>query len=83
MHECSAKRIKFPEFSYMIPHSASKNNGFSLGNYGNRVVSWVGYADDIALAFENISDMNNGLEIPNIQTLPVKYKCFENQNDDI
>ena len=65
IQECNTKRIKFPEFSYMIPHSASKNNDFSLGNYGNRAVSWVGYADDIALAFENISDMNNGLGILN------------------
>ena len=65
MHECNTKRIKFPEFSYMIPHFASKNNDFSLGNYGNRVVSWIGYADDIVLAFENISDLNNGLGILN------------------
>ena len=49
----------------MIPRSATKTKNFNLGNYGKHEVRWVGYADDIALAFKSISDLNKGLEILN------------------
>ena len=65
MHECSLKRIKFSEFNYMIPRSATKENKFELGHIGKRSVSWVGYADDIVLAFKSVLDLRKGLEVLN------------------
>ena len=65
MHECSLKRIKFSEFNYMIPRSATKENKFELGHIGKRSITWVGYADGIVLAFKSILDLRKGLEVLN------------------
>ena len=91
MNECRSKKIKFSEFQFTIPRSATKNNKFNLGNYGKHEVSWIGYADDIVLAFKSIKDLNEGLKILNdtfkryqlnINSSKTKTMIFTYPNDD-
>ena len=91
MNECRSKKIKFSEFQFTIPRSATKNNKFNLGNYGKHEVSWIGYADDIVLAFKSIKDLNEGLKVLNdtfkryqlnINSSKTKTMIFTYPNDD-
>ena len=65
MHECERKGIKFMKPKYTIPSSACTSKNHTLGTYGSNLVSWVGYADDILLAFEDTCNMQKGLILLN------------------
>ena len=65
LRECERKGIRFMKPKYSIPRSASATNDRALGIYGTNLVSWVGYADDIVLVFEDISNLQRGLDILN------------------
>ena len=55
------KKIKFTKAKYTIPRAATTSSNSVLGTYGSKTISWVGYADDIVLVFEDALSMQNGL----------------------
>ena len=59
--ECERKIIKFIKPKYTIPKSASTSENKYLGQYGSKIITWVGYADDIVLVFEDNHNMQEGL----------------------
>lgn len=59
--ECERKNIKFIKPKYTIPKSASTSENNYLGSYGSKIITWVGYADDIVLVFEDNHNMQEGL----------------------
>ena len=61
IQECERKNIKFIKPKYTIPRSASTSENKLLGSYGTKMISWVGYADDIVLVFEDNLNMQEGL----------------------
>ena len=61
IQECDKKNIKFIKTRYTIPRTASTSENNTLGSYGMNQLSWVGYADDIVLVFENIAQLQAGL----------------------
>ena len=56
--ECQTKGIKFFNLGYRIPSSATTQNRMSIGSF---TMDWIGYADDLALIFEDINNMQQGL----------------------
>ena len=38
---------------------------FALGHYGEHIINWVGYADDIVLSFYDIENLQKGIDILN------------------
>ena len=62
--ECSQNKVNFMKLKYEIPKAAFVSNS-SLGEYGKNVLNWIGYADDLVLAFESIENLNKGLNILN------------------
>ena len=62
LNECNEKDIKFTSFKYRIPESASKNQRESIGN---TKTTWIGYADDLILLFENKVDLQCALTVLN------------------
>ena len=62
--ECKKQNIKFTKHSYLIPKPASSNQSI-LGKYGNFILDWVGFADDIVMMFEDINDLKNTINIIN------------------
>ena len=63
---CKKKGIKFTKTSYAIPSSASsKNIPSKLGYFGEMVIDWIGYADDLALCFNSLDDLRRGLDLLN------------------
>ena len=49
LRRCREKNIKFFKYGYAIPSSASNTESIhlNLGVYGNAVIDWIGYADDL------------------------------------
>ena len=64
LSECTTNKVHFLKLKYEIPNAAFVSNS-SLGEYGKNVLNWIGYADDLVLAFENIENLNRGLKILN------------------
>ena len=60
LQKCSSNGIKFLNLKYNIPCTASKT---SRRTVGDNEVKWTGYADDLVLFFENISDMKKATQI--------------------
>ena len=61
INTCETQKIKFTKAKYTIPRAATTSNNSVLGTYGSKTISWVGYADDIVLVFEDVLSMQNGL----------------------
>ena len=60
------QKEKFTKVRYKIPGDAAKpRKRFGLGNYGMIDFDWVGYADDLVLAFDDIENLSKGLELLN------------------
>ena len=57
---CTKSGIKFLNLKYRIPESASNNKRERIGNHD---VDWVGYADDLMLAFEKRNDLQLAINI--------------------
>ena len=62
--ECVKQKVRFVKLKYSIPRSASEGNEL-LGSYGDHPFDWVGYADDLVMAFSDIASTQKGLEIVN------------------
>ena len=60
LKKCSENGVKFLNLKYSIPCSASKTNRTTVGHHE---MNWIGYADDLVLFFENISDMQKATDI--------------------
>ena len=66
MIECNKKNIKFTKLKYLIPSKAiidQNNTNLTLGKYGQFVVDWIGYADDLVLIFDNMESLQQGLSL--------------------
>ena len=64
---CRDQDIKFFKHSFSIPSIASnqQNNKFNLGTYGDSVIDWIGYADDLALCFFDEKSLGYALNLLN------------------
>ena len=64
LKECKTLGITFTKCKYKIPATASTNNETNnmLGKYGEHCITWVGYADDIVLVFDDERNMKKALE---------------------
>ena len=61
---CKVRGIRFVNTNYAIPSSASTSNTTSqLGRFGQLIVDWAGYADDLALCFNSLRDLQDGLKL--------------------
>ena len=60
LQKCSSKGIRFLNLKYNIPCTASKTSRRTVGYHE---VKWTGYADDLVLFFENVSDMRKAMQI--------------------
>ena len=60
--ECSRYRIKFLKLKYVMPKSAFLSNSF-LGEYGENIFYWIGYADDLLPAFDDRDNLKEMLHI--------------------
>ena len=51
---------------YCIPGQAvSRANARTFGKYGNQIVDWIGYADDLVIFFESLDSLEKGIQILN------------------
>ena len=58
--------VKFIKLKYSIDSRATvPKPQLGLGNYGDFIFDWIGYADDVVLAFASIESLKNGLNILN------------------
>ena len=55
MQKCEENNVKFLKLKYRIRATATTR--------GEHTVDWAGYADELELAFESISDLEKGLKI--------------------
>ena len=62
--ECARQNIKFMKSKYTIPKSVFQSNAL-FAEYGEQTLDWVGYADDLLLAFSEQAELRKGLIILN------------------
>lgn len=56
--------IRFIKLKYAIPQGAStKEPQIQLGMYGDHIIDWLGYADDLALFFMDRESLQQGLKL--------------------
>ena len=60
MVECARQNVKFVKLKYSIPNSAFISKSF-LDEYGENIFDWIGYADDLLLAFADRQHLEKGL----------------------
>ena len=64
LYRARQKGIRFVKTSYSIPGIATlPKKEFGLGNYGEFEFNWIGYADDLVLAFEDLLSLELGLKL--------------------
>ena len=62
--ECNKKNIKFTKLKYLIPANAVQDKQkHLLGSYGQFYLDWIGYADDLVIAFADIISLQRGLTL--------------------
>ena len=62
--ECNKKNIKFTKLKYIIPANAVKGKQKRLlGSYGQFYLDWIGYTDDLVIAFADIISLQRGLTL--------------------
>ena len=66
---CNIKGINFLQLKHKIPQSASQSNKATLGV---QQIDWIGYADDITLAFDDVKNLRLGAY--QLHTVLHKYK---------
>ena len=60
--ECAKQNIRFVKTKYSIPtHAFSTQSLF--GEYGEMIFDWIGYADDLLLAFADRNNLVKGMRI--------------------
>ena len=57
---CKKKNIRFLKLNYRIPSFSTKKNKTNSGNFD---LDWIGYADDLELAFMDINNLQRGLDV--------------------
>jgi len=67
---------------YSIPRSASEGNEL-LGLYGDHPFDWVGYADDLVMAFSDIASTQKGLVNEVFKRLRLSINVSKNKNNDL
>ena len=60
--ECARQNVKFIKLKYSIPNSSFISNSF-LGESGENIFDWIGYADDLLLAFADRENLEKGLRV--------------------
>ena len=60
---CSEEDVRFLKLLFRIRGTASTRDERMQGYQGEHDVDWSGYADDLELFFENLQDLQKGLEI--------------------
>ena len=62
---CRDQNIRFFKHNYSIPSLASKQrtNYLNLGTYGNSIIDWIGYADDLSLCFLDEKSLRHALTL--------------------
>ena len=63
--ECAKQNVKFTKLKYSIPKSASQIPNALFAEYGEHTLDWIGYADDLLLAYSELGDLKKGLNILN------------------
>ena len=59
IESCKTRNVKFLKLNYRIPSFATTKNRTNSGSFD---LDWLGYADDLELAFDDISNLQRGLE---------------------
>ena len=62
-HECSKENIQFVKFKYRIRTTACTREERMADYYGDHLVDWSGYADDIELFLDTPADLQNALTL--------------------
>ena len=66
IEQCKTRNLKFFKTSYNIPGKATNpENHFGLGSYGELLVDWLGYADDLVIFFGDVDSLKTGFELLN------------------
>ena len=60
--ECTRQNIEFVKLKYSIPKSVFVSNS-PFGEYGENMFNWIGYADDLVLAFADRENLKKGLRV--------------------
>ena len=64
MDVCKSRKIMFFRFKYKIPGSARSNTDRSnIDRYGNHIFDWLGYADDLVIAFADNGSLQKGITL--------------------
>ena len=64
LDECKKQNVEFIRLKYIIPKAACTNDG-QFGEYGEHQIDWIGYADDLNLAFKDKTNLEKGARILN------------------
>ena len=56
LKDCKVNGIKFTKANYKIPNAVLSKPSL-LGKVGENCINWVGYADDILLVFDDLSNL--------------------------
>ena len=60
IEKCETIGIKFLQLKYRIPNTASRTKKTTIGSH---TIDWLGYADDLALLFEDINNLDLALQL--------------------
>lgn len=63
MENCAKKNVTFLRLKHLIPSSASQSERAQSGSY---VLDWIGYADDLIIAFTSKSSLQTALTELNV-----------------
>lgn len=64
--ECEKTGVDFVKLEYLVPADALKiKRQLNLGLHGKMTVDWIGYADDLVIAFRDQNSLQRGLDILN------------------
>ena len=64
LDECKRKNVEFVKLEYIIPKAACINEA-QFGEYVETTIDWIGYADDLNIAFKDQSNLEKGARILN------------------
>ena len=64
LDECRKQNVEFIKLKYIIPKAACEE-GRQFSEYGEHSIDWIGYADDINIAFKDNTNLKRGARILN------------------
>ena len=65
LNECTKQNVEFIRLKYHIPKAACTNNE-QFSEYGEHKIDWIGYADDLNIAFKDESNININIDVSEI-----------------